>query len=310
METVLCLNSTKALMRSMVCKSYRVWFNSLIKVTRTRSGVATKAEDAAVYTLPASIWELEQQVATESNFASRLNLKHTISLHSFELDTATYKQQNNTRAFMLPEVGLYPNFKFSYWNSPICANEDAKRNFFAWYDFCGLPTKDKLDIVLDRKNFVNNSVVFVTFLCRWRRSESIPAEIMESVTDNMSSRVDAVMDYLHKNTSNKVKPFISVEYQAQGNSPIMMIGLSNSPEILSLPEHHSRMRREEKCQPSESPAKRDLTKKETFELRQDIQTKNYSVEQLAEKYNCSFKQVGACKAWVKRYRSTLKHTRP
>ena len=76
-------------MRSMVCKSYRVWFNSLIKVTRTRSGVATKAEDAAVYTLPASIWELEQQVATESNFASRLNLKHTISLHSFELDTAT-----------------------------------------------------------------------------------------------------------------------------------------------------------------------------------------------------------------------------
>ena len=72
-------------MRSMVCKSYRVWFNSLIKVTRTRSGVATKAEDAAVYTLPASIWELEQQVATESNFASRLNLKHTISLHSFEL---------------------------------------------------------------------------------------------------------------------------------------------------------------------------------------------------------------------------------
>ncbi len=300
MDTALCLNGTKALMRSMVCKAYRIWANTLVKVTRTRTGIASKAEDATVYTLPCHVWELEQQVATESNFASRLQLQHTVSLHCFEINRDVYNLQKNTRAFMLPNIGLYPNFDFSYYCDYIRANEDAKRNFFAWFDFCGLPTKDKLDVVLDRKNFVPNSVVFVTFLCKWRRPDSIPAEITEAITDDMSSRVDVVVDYLNKNTSNKVKVFTSIEYQAQGNSPMMMIGLSNSPEILDKPPFHSRMKREVKTRTIKSPAKRDLTYDETEELRKDLRSWKFTQEELAEKYDCSFGQVGACKAWLKR----------
>lgn len=300
METVLCLNGTKALMRSVVCKAYSVWAKTLIKVTPTRKGISSFAEDATVYTLPATLWELEQQAAIESSFALRLGLKHKVSLHSFELDRQTYLQQNDTRSFMLDNIGLYPNFDFAYYNDEIHPNRHTKRNFFAWFDYCGLPTRQNLDVALDRQNFVTNSVVFVTFCCKWRRADSIPDEIKEAVNEHMGSRVDAVVDYLNKHTGNRVKVFASLEYQAQGNSPMMMIGLSNCPDILEKPSFHQRIDRNA---PSIGVGRdyRPLTAGEKGELERDLRSFSFTQEELSEKYDCSARQVGSGLAWVRRY---------
>ena len=77
---ILCLNETKAVMRGMVSKAYAVWAKTLIKITHTRNGITSKAEDATVYTLPSTVWELEQQVAMDSNFVTRIGLSYDLSL--------------------------------------------------------------------------------------------------------------------------------------------------------------------------------------------------------------------------------------
>lgn len=327
---ILCLNETKAVMRGMVSKAYAVWAKTLIKITHTRNGITSKAEDATVYTLPSTVWELEQQVAMDSNFVTRIGLSYDVSLHSFESNQEKYISQDKTRTFMLNDKTIYPNFIFSYHNDFIHANRDAKRNFFAWFDFCGIPTQDKLDVVLDHKNFVNNSVVFVTFACKWRRRDSVPAELIEDVSsgDGLAAEyaTDAVEKYLNKRTGNRVKVFASVEYLGPGTTDprkktrMMTIGLSNCREILE--EKPTRIRIGS-ITPQPAKKKQDakkITGKVTRQkahpnifdsldskedtLYSDLMTCKFTRSELMEKYNCSSRAVSARLAWAKRYGET------
>ncbi len=300
-------------MRSAVCKAYSLWASSLLKITPTKKGMRSKAEDAVVYTLPAKVWELEQMVAMETRLTQSLGLENMVSLHTFESDPETYRNEQNTRAFML-NTALYPNFRFQYDNKCIHANRHAKANFFGWFDFCGLPTYDKLEVVLDHKNFVHNSVVFVTFSCAWRRSENVPSEIRDAAYDKIADDedklcnhvTDAVEEYLDAHTGNGVKVFMSVEYLAQ-NTPMMMIGLSNCQKIL---DHSRKMphpirtridptaRNSQTSRADGTPRCKPLGSSALNDLREDLKTWSFTRAELATKYNCTERQVGAAGAWL------------
>jgi len=310
----LCLNETKAVMRGIVCKAYSLWAKSLLSITPIRNGgIKPMAREGVVYSLPATVWELEQQVAMETRIVQSVGLKEKISLHSFETDTDIYYDQNRTRAFMLNSE-LYPNFDFSYHNEAIHPNRHTKSNFFGWFDWCGLPTYDKLEVVLDRKNFVHNSVVFATFSCAWRRAENVPSEIMEMAFENFSDDdgdklcnhvTDAVEAYLEKNTGHNVKVFASVEYQAQ-NTPMMMIGLTNCREILEWSQMRSPVRLRidpakrvaQTMRVTGKPAPRPLSESNQARLRKDLQDGHWTKRNLSLKYKCTERQISSTGAWL------------
>ena len=314
MET-LCLNETKAAMRSIVCKVLRVWAKSLVKVTPTREKICKKGEHGTVYTLPATIWELEQQVAFESLWATRLNISPKeclINLRSFEVKEGKYDGQNLTRSFMLNDSELYPNFSFDYHNEPIHANCEAKSNFFGWFDWTGLPTAENLEVLLDPKNFVPNSVVFATFSAAWRRTNSIPTELINDAKSRISGEqklvfhtTDAVEKYLLEHTGHHVKCVVSVEYQAQ-QTPMMLIGLTNSRAVLDAhrPERERLQRSEKKVG---GTALNDAAKNA---VRADLRSCKYTKAQIMQRNNATNAQVRSVLHWLQTWGDQAGYAEP
>ena len=314
MET-LCLNETKAAMRSIVCKVHRVWAKSLVKVTPTPKKICTKGSHGTVYTLPATLWELEQQVAFESLWATRLCIspkESLINLRCFETNERKYDSQNLTRSFMLNKSGLYPNFVFDYHNEPIHANCEANSNFFGWFDWTGLPTSENLDVLLDPKNFVHNSVVFATFSAAWRRNDSIPTELVDDAKSRVRGEqklvfhtTDAVEKYLLDHTGHHVKCVVSVEYQAQ-STPMMLIGLTNSRAVLDecKPERERLQRSEKKV--GGTPL--DITTKNA--VRADLRACKYTKAQIMQRNNASNAQVRSILYWLETWGNRAGYAKP
>jgi hypothetical protein len=304
--SVLCENETKAAMRSIVCRVYREWSRSLVKVTPTRSGTVVKGEHGTVYSLPATLWEFEQSVAAETLWATRVQLdvaESLVNLRCFEYDPnptrkgesrRTFERQQNSRAFMLNDEGLYPNFYFNYSHEPIHENLEAERNFFAWFDWMGNPSASDLKVALDPHNFVHNSVVFVTWSASWRRTDNVPQELLDLVDSKMKDgdkpcyhTTDAVEEYLLERTGNKVKCIVSIEYNAQG-TPMMLIGLTNSRSIIDA-------RKPERVRIPRT-SKQDAKEN----IRKDLRTFKYTREEIMERHNVSLGTVRAVLAWVRR----------
>ena len=298
----LCKNLTKAEHRACVLTAFHCWLGSLYKFTRTSKGANCKVDSATVYSLPATIWEFEQFLAGESLLMTRLGGQAEINLHCFESEWATYAAQKDSRSFMLNMKNLYRNFNFNYSHDLITANEDAKSNFGAWYDFCGNPTQKLLDIAIAPQNFKFNSLVFITFDCSVQAGiKVLPEKIQNFIVDRMETRggiiadhiTDAVVEYINENTGNKVKCIMDVEYQAQRH-PMMLLGFTNSRKVLEdCKRVSSRILREKKNNFSVTVAKRELTAAEKKQIKSDLKTYEYSRDELCDMYNCTASQVGA-----------------
>ena len=313
---ILCLNETKAQMRSVVAALFERWHDNIAhqRFTLLNGEKKKKSDDCTVYTLPATVWELEQFMADKStNTRNWFDGEGRVDLHCFENDWAVYASQKNTRMFM-DVAGLesvYSNLDFHYSPTNIHPNEHAKNNFFAWFDFCGNPSEERLDIITDRKNFVNNSVVFATFTCAWRKTETVQPDILDLATDMAGDEAlcvvatDAVEAYINENTSNKVKCVVSMEYQAQ-KTPMMLLGFTNSraefEAVRQMPFGPCLRYRLNRNTPAAQPSViKELTTENKVALENDLRSKKFGgPRELAEKYSITTQKVGATLTWLHR----------
>jgi|TARA_B100001094_G_scaffold79499_1_gene75768 hypothetical protein len=310
----LCKSLTKAEHRACVLTAFHCWLGSLFKFTHTKDGHKCKVSGATVYSLPANIWEFEQFLAGESLLMTRLSADSQIDLHCFESEWATYAAQKDSRSFMLNMTSLYKNFNFKYSHDLIHSNHHAKSNFGAWYDFCGNPTPKLLDIAIAPQNFKHNSLVFITFDCNVQAGiQVLPPEIQNFIVQRLETKggiiadhiTDAVVDYINKNTGNKVKCIMDVEYQAQRH-PMMLLGFTNSCQVLEQCKPiSSRILREKKNKiiannQNEEHYTIELSDLEKEGLKSDLKSFKFTRDELVEKYTCSPRQISAQKAWLSR----------
>lgn len=308
----LCVNRTKAQVRTVVASTFDVWYNDIANQTFfLKDGTPElHSDNSTVYTLPATVWEIEQFIAERTYATRRWNRgKGRVALHCFENDWAVYASQKDTRMFMGQEGEhpLYPNLDFHYHHLGIYPNEDCTRNFFGWFDFCGNPTQERLDIVTHPKNFVHNSVVFATFPCAWRLRDTVQPDILDTALDLAGDddelcnhATDAVEAYMEKHTGNKVKCIVSMEYQAQ-RTPMMLLGFTNSREIISTIPFECRHRKERTTPSKPSRPSVKLTAEKKSSLQQDLRVRSYRCStELAEKYQISVYDVGTTLSWMKR----------
>jgi len=299
----ICKSKEKAIVRGLVCKAFRVWSKRLVyDKFMTTKGPMLKTDNMTVYSMPANLWELEQLVADSTLELGRLDteVKNFADLHCFETNNLIYSMEKESRSFMLNNPILYPNFRFQYYNQGVHANDSCKSNFFGWFDWCGIPTDDKLDIVLDPKNFCNNSVVFTTFSLAWRRGENIPSDLYYQAADNDGQlshyAAQAVEDYLVAHTRNGVKCFMSIEYQSsKQRTPMVLVGLTTSADVW---EYSCGARDAVKGVFRERiNAKRDRTNAKTpQDIISDLRSMDFTREYLMGKYGKTASQIGAIMA--------------
>ena len=228
-------NKIKAATRSVVLSYFRKWSRPLLK----------KTTNITAYTLPADIWELEQSMIHDVIDSKKMC---SLYLKCFESNQKTFDKNVDSRRFMLDGVSSNDNLTFDYEKSLMHHNMHAKKNFFMWADFCGYPTKERLDMLLHPKNFVGNSLVFATFASRWRKCYTIPSQLKKMCNSMFrgsyyqSNKLahhasNAIENYIlqHNNVKGcNVFPVVNVEYMAGngvGSTPMCLLGFSNSTDL-------------------------------------------------------------------------------
>lgn len=222
-------NEVKATTRRIVLNAFNKFADPLI----------AKGEDITAHTLPADMWDFEQSIAAK--FVSS-DVESQLNLNCYEWNEYVHNRNKHSRSFMLDGNELHNNLNFDYIQGPLRRNLSARKNFFMWADFCGTPDCHSMNTLLHNKNYVTNSMLFVTFACRWRNAY-LPAKIWDLMSE-MRSIFKPVCDshiatYVVKNyildfLPKSFRPIVTIPYiatEGQGATPMMLLGFTNAPHV-------------------------------------------------------------------------------
>ena len=148
-------NEDKNKMRAKVVSLYNYWQN------------IAKPQNYNVVTLPETNFDLEQHAI------SRVNPEHRAVIHMYEKNKQVW-EANKKQVESIDNEG--DNFLSHYINGEIPpVSSFANLPTFAWYDYCGIPTTDKVENLFGE--MANKSVLIFTFANRHRRREGLHPEI-------------------------------------------------------------------------------------------------------------------------------------
>ena len=283
-------NTVKNSIRHLVCKAYDAFAQNKI--------------DISVISLPGSSWEFEKYVVNHKDYSNTFTKNgYGLEMSLFECDSREYQSNlrpvatifphNKTSAYILscPNV-TYHNL---YLNSDS-VNKLKSKNIFAWFDFCGNPTAQNLDLINTAKG---KTVTFVfTFNTHWRSVSNLNPEILEVA--NQYNKGYAIQCYLLRLAIDLGLSLIwSFEYVSNTN-PMMTVCVSNdvnvmtnrSLQIKDFITHHKKEKTITKDKTQKVINKRDLLNV-YIDLKDRVDDNT-----ICQKHGISTGTLAACKAWM------------
>ena len=208
--TTVKYNEDKNKMRAKVIAVYNYWQNIV------------KPQYYNVVSLPGTNFDLEQHAI------SRMEPEHRAVISMYEKDRKVW-EANRKRVKSIDNEG--DNFMSLYINGEIPpVSSFANLPTFAWYDYCGIPTTDKVDNLLGEMG--NKSVLIFTFAQRHRRREGLHPEI---------KNVYSCYSHIHTADFFRVKlAEYNLPYQLFGfeytskKTPMIMLAFTNSKTLCSI----------------------------------------------------------------------------
>jgi len=283
-------NTVKNSIRHLVCKAYDAFAQNKI--------------DISVISLPGSSWEFEKYVVNHRDYSNTFTKNgYGLEMSLFECDSSEY--QSNLR----PVATIFPHNKTSayilscsnitYRNEYINAdsvNKLKSKNIFAWFDFCGNPTAQNLDLINTAKG---KTVTFVfTFNTHWRSVSNLNPEILEVA--NQYNKGYAIQCYLLRLAIDLGLSLIwSFEY-VSNNNPMMTICVSNDINVitnrsLQVKDFITHEKKDNKV--TTNKTKLVLNKRELSAVYADLKER-ISDSEICDKHNISTGTLAACKAWM------------
>jgi len=283
-------NTVKNSIRHLVCKAYDAFAQNKI--------------DISVISLPGSSWEFEKYVVNHKDYSNTFTKNgYGLEMSLFECNSSEYQSNlrpvatifphNKTSAYILscPNV-TYHNL---YLNSDS-VNKLKSKNIFAWFDFCGNPTAQNLDLINTAKG---KTVTFVfTFNTHWRSVSNLNPEILEVA--NQYNKGYAIQCYLLRLAIDLGLSLIwSFEYVSNTN-PMMTVCVSNdvnvvtnrSLQVKDFITHHKKEKTITKDKTQKVINKRDLLNV-YIDLKERLDDNT-----ICQKHGISTGTLAACKAWM------------
>jgi len=283
-------NTVKNSIRHLVCKAYDAFAQNKI--------------DISVISLPGSSWEFEKYVVNHRDYCNTFTKNgYGLEMSLFECNSSEYQSNlrpvatifphNKTSAYILscPNV-TYHNL---YLNSDS-VNKLKSKNIFAWFDFCGNPTAQNLDLINTAKG---KTVTFVfTFNTHWRSVSNLNPEILEVA--NQYNKGYAIQCYLLRLAIDLGLSLIwSFEYVSNTN-PMMTVCVSNdvnvvtnrSLQVKDFITHHKKEKTITKDKTQKVINKRDLLNV-YIDLKERLDDNT-----ICQKHGISTGTLAACKAWM------------
>ena len=148
-------------------------------VTKAYETFTKGKKDISVISLPGRVWEFENYVLSNRDFAFQFGNWYALDMTLIERDEFTFKNNlgrwsrndmptNTNAAYIINKHNVtYKNEILNESHVKSCKSN----NIFAWFDFCGNPTTDNINLI---NTAADKNVTYIfTFNTAWRMDTNV-----------------------------------------------------------------------------------------------------------------------------------------
>ena len=284
-------NTVKNATRHLVAKAYETF--------------AKGKKAISVISLPGDVWELENYVLSNRDFAYRFGTYYSLDIILAEKNETIYNRHFRGKSNALPiNVNSYyilNQYNVIYKNEVL--NESHVKNckhnnIFAWFDFCGNPTSENINLI---NTATGKNVTYIfTFNTAWRMDTNVDPELRHLA----SLGNKAIATQLHLNLlAEKLGLTLIWSFEYVANyAPMISVCFSNDVNVIADKSLNIMSVNESKksklTQRSNTPITKTVTiKRDLSAVYVDVKAK-MNDDSVCAKHNVSVNTLAAVKAWI------------
>ena len=259
----------------------------------------------SVISLPGDVWELENYVLSNRDFAYRFGKYYSLDIILAEKNETIYNRHFRGKSNALPiNVNSYyilNQYNVTYKNEVL--NEShvqscKSNNIFAWFDFCGNPTSENINLI---NTATGKNVTYIfTFNTAWRMDTNVDPELRHLA----SLGNKAIATQLHLNLlAEKLGLTLIWSFEYVSNyAPMISVCFSNDVNVIADKSLNIMSVNESKksklTQRSNTPITKTVTiKRDLSAVYVDVKAK-MNDDSVCAKHNVSVNTLAAVKAWI------------
>jgi len=284
-------NIVKNATRHLVAKAYETF--------------AKGKKSISVISLPGDVWELENYVLSNRDFAYRFGTYYSLDIILAEKNETIYNRHFRGKSNALPiNVNSYyilNQYNVTYKNEVL--NEShvkscKSNNIFAWFDFCGNPTSENINLI---NTATGKNVTYIfTFNTAWRMDTNVDPELRHLA----SLGNKAIATQLHLNLlAEKLGLTLIWSFEYVANyAPMISVCFSNDVNVIADKSLNIMSVNESKKSKLTKHTLNVITKAVT--VKRDLSAVYVDVkakmndDSVCAKHNVSVNTLAAVKAWI------------
>jgi hypothetical protein len=259
----------------------------------------------SVISLPGDVWELENYVLSNRDFAYRFGTYYSLDIILAEKNETIYNRHFRGKSNALPiNVNSYyilNQYNVTYKNEML--NEShvqscKSNNIFAWFDFCGNPTSENINLI---NTATGKNVTYIfTFNTAWRMDTNVDPELRHLASLNNK----AIATQLHLNLlAEKLGLTLIWSFDYVANyAPMISVCFSNDVNVIADKSLNIMSVNESKKSKLTKHTLNVITKAVT--VKRDLSAVYVDVKAkmdekaICAKHNVSVNTLAAVKAWI------------
>ena len=284
-------NIVKNATRHLVAKAYETF--------------AKDKKSISVISLPGDVWELENYVLSNRDFAYRFGTYYSLDIILAEKNEIIYNRHFRGKSNALPiNINSYyvlNQYNVTYKNEVL--NESHVKsckydNIFAWFDFCGNPTSENINLI---NTATGKNVTYIfTFNTAWRMDTNVDPELRHLA----SLGNKAIATQLHLNLlAEKLGLTLIWSFEYVSNyAPMISVCFSNDVNVIADKSLNIMSVNESKKSKLTKHTLNVITKAVT--VKRDLSAVYVDVKAkmdekaICAKHNVSVNTLAAVKAWI------------
>ena len=263
-------------------------------------------KNISVVSLPGSVWEFENYVLSNRDFGFKFGGWYALDMTLVERDEFIFKNSlGQAYSTNLPINTMAPyiikQYNVTYKNEVL--NESHVKscksdNIFAWFDFCGNPTTDNINLI---NTATGKNVTYIfTFNTAWRMDTNVHPELRHLAAE--SNKAIATQDYL-KLLADKLGLTLVWSFEYVSNYiPMISVCFSNDVNVIADKSltvmNVNKYKKNKLTQRTNTPITRTATiKRDLSAVYVDVKA-GLDKHTIATKHNITYNTLAAVKAWV------------
>ncbi len=285
-------NTVKNATRHLVAKAYETF--------------AKGKKAISVISLPGDVWEFENYVLTNKDFAYQFGGWYNLDMTLVERDEVIYRRSltgthvgtpiNVNAAYTINQYNVtYKNEVLNESHVKSCKSN----NIFAWFDFCGNPTSENIHLI---NTATGKNVTYIfTFNTAWRMDTNVDKEVRDLAGLHENKAV-AIKLHLQKLAEQLGLTMVwSFDYVAN-YSPMISVCLSNDVNViadksLQIDSVNNSRKNNLSKRSANVITKAIAIKRDLSPVYVDVKAK-MNDDSVCAKHNVSVNTLAAVKAWI------------